>query len=104
MLHEPVTTGEKDYGVAYKTRLGVVMFIIYGVIYAGFIAINLYDVTITEITVLFGMNLAAVYGFGLIIAAFLLAVIYNHMCTRMEKKLKAADSASTIPSESTEAG
>jgi len=94
MLHEPASTTEKDYGVEYKTRLGVILFIAYGLFYAGFIAINLYDVKLTEKIVFLGMNFATVYGFGLIIVALILAVIYNHMCTTMEKKLKAADTSS----------
>ena len=96
MLHEPASTTEKDYGVAYKTRLGVKLFIAYGLFYAGFIAINLYDVTLTEKIVFLGMNLATVYGFGLIVVALILAVIYTHMCTKMEKKLKAEDTASSV--------
>jgi len=99
MLHEPAAATEKDYGVAYKTRLGVVMFIAYGLFYAGFIAINLYDAKLTEKIVLLGMNLATVYGFSLIIVALILAVIYNHMCTTMEKKLKSEDTSSSAESE-----
>ena len=99
MLHEPVATNEKDYGVAYKTRLGVIMFILYAIIYAGFIAINLYDVKLTETIVLYGMNLATVYGFGLIIFALILAAIYNHMCTSKEKQLKASDTSSSTTLE-----
>jgi uncharacterized membrane protein (DUF485 family) len=95
MLHEPASATEKDYGVVYKTRLGVIMFIAYGLFYAGFIAINLYDAKLTEKIVLLGLNLATVYGFGLIIVALILAVIYNHMCTSMEKKLKAEDTSSS---------
>ncbi len=93
MLHEPAVVSEKDYGTAYKTRLGVVMFIVYALIYAGFIAINLIDVSLTETIVLLGMNLATVYGFGLIVIALIFAAIYNHMCTTKEKQLKAADTS-----------
>lgn len=94
MLHEPAAQSEKDYGTAYKMRLGVVMFIIYALVYAGFVAINIIDVKIMETIVFLGLNLASVYGFGLIIFALFLALIYNHKCSSKEAELKAQDQAS----------
>jgi uncharacterized membrane protein (DUF485 family) len=40
-----------------------------------------------EKTVIFGLNLAVTYGFGLIIFALVLALIYNAMCAAKEKEL-----------------
>ena len=40
MLHEPAAKTGKDPAFAYKRRLGVIMFIVYGVIYAGFVAVK----------------------------------------------------------------
>jgi len=40
-----------------------------------------------ECTIIFGLNLAVVYGFFLIIFALILALIYNHMCNVKEKAL-----------------
>ena len=37
--------------------------------------------------ILLGLNLAVVYGFGLIIVAIILGLIYNAICTRIEHKL-----------------
>jgi flagellar biosynthesis/type III secretory pathway M-ring protein FliF/YscJ len=37
------------------------------------------------------LNLAIVYGFGLIILALVQAVIYNQYCTRLEEKEEAED-------------
>ena len=34
-----------------------------------------------------GLNLAIVYGFGLIIFAILLGIVYNIFCTKKEKEL-----------------
>ena len=63
------------------------MFLIYAVIYAGFVAINVLNPILMEAVILFGLNLAVVYGFGLIIFALILALIYNAMCVRKEKAL-----------------
>ena len=87
MLHEPAVQTGKDNATAYKTRLGVWMFIFYAIIYAGFVAINLVKADLMEKIVFLGLNLAVVYGFGLIIFALLLALFYSSLCTRMEKKL-----------------
>ncbi len=58
-------------------RLPLVLFGIYLLLYGGFIAINLYATDLMELTPFAGVNLAIWYGFGLIIAAVLLAFIYG---------------------------
>ncbi len=93
MLHEPAATQGKDYGTSYKMKLGIYMFVLYALIYAGFVGINLTNAELMEETVLCGMNLAVVYGFGLIVFALVLALISNALCTRQEKQLKAADTS-----------
>ena len=85
MLHEPAVPAGKDYAVAYKTRLGVWMFICYSIFYAGFVAINLVNATLMEKIVFLGLNLATVYGFALILVALLLAIIYNALCNTQER-------------------
>jgi uncharacterized membrane protein (DUF485 family) len=92
MLHEPSAPAEKDYAPEYKTRLGVYMCIFYALVYGGFLAINLLSPkTMAAITPVFGLNVACVYGFGLIIFALVLALIYNRLCTRKENLLRKAD-------------
>jgi uncharacterized membrane protein (DUF485 family) len=91
MLHEPAAKLEKDYAVAYKQRLGVWMFLIYAIVYAGFVAINLIDPTLMELVVMMGLNMAIVYGIALIVFALILAVIYNLMCLREEKLHESRD-------------
>ena len=91
MLHEPAAPAGKDYAVAYKTRLGVWMFVCYCLFYAGFVAINLLSAPLMERIVLWGLNLATVYGFALIIVALILAMIYNTLCNRQEALLAALD-------------
>lgn len=89
MLHEPAAPAGKDYAVAYKTRLGVWMFLCYCLFYAGFVAINLSSPQLMETIVLAGLNLATVYGFALIIVALVQAMIYNSLCGKQEQSLEA---------------
>lgn len=87
MLHEPAVQSGKDPAAAFKTRLGVWMFVAYALFYAAFVAVNLYDPLLMEKTVLLGLNLATVYGLALIIVAFIQALIYDALCRRREHLL-----------------
>lgn len=91
MLHEPASTGGKDPAAAYKSRLGVWMFICYSLFYASFVALNLAVPTSMEIKVLAGMNLATVFGFALIVVALLQALVYDGLCRAQEAKLAGRD-------------
>ncbi|MBP7126280.1 DUF485 domain-containing protein [Myxococcota bacterium] len=87
MLHEPAARQGPDPASDYKARLGVWMFVIYCAVYAGFVAVNLLAPEAMEATVLLGMNLAVVYGMGLIVFALVLALIYNGMCQARERQM-----------------
>ncbi len=87
MFHEPAAQSGKDPAASFKTSLGVKMFIAYALIYAGFIFINLFSPLSMEKEIMMGLNLAVVYGFGLIIIALILAVIYNQACNNKEAEL-----------------
>ena len=91
MLHKPAASQGRDYAVKEKTRLGVWVFLAYAVIYAGFVAINVFTPKLMEVRVLFGLNLAVFYGFGLIVLALVLALVYNALCGRHEKRGAEAD-------------
>ncbi len=87
MLHEPAAQSGPDHAQGYKSKLGVRMFFVYAVIYAGFVAINILSPLTMEKTVMMGLNLATVYGFGLIVFALVLALIYNYACSKKEKEV-----------------
>ena len=91
MLHEPAAQSGKDHAADYKMKLGVVMFFFYAIIYAGFVLINVISPVTMEVTVFLGMNLACVYGFGLIIIALVLALIYDYMCRKEEVRMNAKE-------------
>lgn len=61
-------------------RYGLVLFLIYLIIYGGFVLLNAFAPELMGKVVLNGMNLATFYGFGLIVVALLLAVIYGWLC------------------------
>lgn len=91
MLHEPAEPqAEKDRAISYKTRLGVRMFVAYALVYVGFILINIIKPVLMEKQIIFGLNLAVVYGFGLIILSIIMALIYNVLCVRKEKELNGS--------------
>lgn len=91
MLHQPASSGGKDPAAPYKSRVGVRMFILYALFYAGFVIINLTSPLSMEKIVLMGLNLATVYGFALIIVALLLALVYDALCRKQEHALAGKD-------------
>lgn len=93
MLHEPVIETGKDPSFAWKRRLGVIMFLAYAAIYAAFTAINVISPRLMESTVFAGLNLAVVYGFGLIVVALVMALFYNAACTARERLLAGGGKA-----------
>ncbi len=52
-----------------------------------------------ESVIFLGLNLAIVYGIGLILIAIILGLLYNHQCTKMEKRL---DTQGSKPQEGSE--
>lgn len=93
MLHEPATPVGRDAAADHKSRLGIWMFILYALFYVGFVAINLYDPLMMERIVAFGLNLATVYGFSLIVGALVLALIYDRLCRKMETAMNSHDAS-----------
>ena len=85
MGHGPAADWGEDRASSFKTRVGVWMFFLYAVVYAGFILINTLnpDLMASDIGPL---NLAIVYGLGLIIFALMLAFVYNAICTAAEQE------------------
>ena len=90
MHHGSAPDTGPDPASRYKSRLGVVMFLAYCVVYAGFVLANLVDEgRAMQTIVVAGLNLAVVYGMGLIALALVQALIYNSLCTAKEKELGA---------------
>lgn len=63
-----------------NAKLGIRLFVVYLVLYLGFVLISAFSASTMETSVFAGLNLAIVYGFALIIGALILALIYGAMC------------------------
>jgi uncharacterized membrane protein (DUF485 family) len=77
----------------FNTRLGLILFVVYLAFYLIFVLINAFAANVMETVVVAGLNLAIVYGFGLIGLALLLALIYGGLC-RNEPLTSSVDAAS----------
>jgi uncharacterized membrane protein (DUF485 family) len=64
----------------YNARVGLLLFAVYLVFYGGFIYLSAFKREVMARPSVGGMNFAIVYGFALIIAAFVLAVVYMFLC------------------------
>ena len=87
MDHGPAVEHEKDLASAYKTKIGFILFIVYGLIYAGFVGIATFSEELMGTILFFGLNLAIIYGWGLIILAIIMGLVYNALSTKKENEL-----------------
>jgi uncharacterized membrane protein (DUF485 family) len=79
----PVTKELEDAGVvAHNTRMGVILFVVYVLFYGGFMALSAFWPEVMSKPFLRGVNLAIVYGFALIVAALVLALVYMQICRK----------------------
>jgi uncharacterized membrane protein (DUF485 family) len=63
-----------------NARIGFRLFLIYLLLYGGFVLVNAFAPEKMEATPIAGVNIAILYGFGLIVAAFVMALIYGWIC------------------------
>ena len=94
MLHKPAVELSVDNASKKKAGLGIWFFFLYLFFYAGFIAIGVLDYELLGQKVFSGLNLATVYGMGLIIFAVLLGILYNNYCSRYEDEMNREESKS----------
>ncbi|PKK88607.1 MAG: hypothetical protein CVV64_18110 [Candidatus Wallbacteria bacterium HGW-Wallbacteria-1] len=87
MLHGPAVQLSEDKSSAYKAKIGIYLFVFYLLVYTGFVVINTWKPKLMEIKVFMDLNLAVVYGFGLIILAIAAGLVYNFICTRAEDRM-----------------
>jgi uncharacterized membrane protein (DUF485 family) len=87
MGHGPAAKLGEDKASGRKARLGAWMFIFYSIVYAGFVFIGVIKYELMGKIVLGELNLAVVYGMGLIIFAIVLGIIYNWRCTKFENEM-----------------
>jgi uncharacterized membrane protein (DUF485 family) len=79
----PVAKEREDpAAIAHNTRMGVILLLVYVVFYGGFMALSAFDPAAMASTPFGGANLAVLYGFGLIVLALVLALVYMKVCQR----------------------
>src|SRR5688500_18051434 len=77
----PVTGEPHDHASAARNaRYGAILFLPYLLMYGRFVAINAFNPDAMDTVVLAGVNLASVFGTGLILASIVLALIYSWLC------------------------
>ena len=74
------STPNDDRHAARNSGYGLFLFAIYLALYAGFMGLNVLYPQLMSTTPLGGVNLAILYGVGLIAAALILALIYMYLC------------------------
>jgi uncharacterized membrane protein (DUF485 family) len=92
MVHGPPTELKKDNSEGYKTKLGIIMFVVYTVMYMAFVILCVVSPKTVAMKV-GGLNLAVAIGFFLILIAIIQAVIYNLMCSKREHDYDDQDGA-----------
>ena len=66
-----------------NARIGLILFGVYCLFYGGFVVLNAFSPGTMEQTPIAGVNLAILYGFALIIVAFVLALLYGVLCRQV---------------------
>lgn len=77
---ENVKEQEDPQVVAWNRRLGLILFAIYSAIYAAYVLVNTFSPQWMDQVSLLGLNNAVLTGFGLILAAIVIAFLYGFLC------------------------
>ena len=84
-----------------NAKIGLMLFAVYLVLYGGFALLSVFSPDTMENTPAAGVNLAVWYGFGLIVGAIVIALIYGWLC-REDPNASRAGSAN-LPADAGEA-
>ena len=88
---------DQDSSSQHNARIGLVLFGVYLTLYAGFVLLNAFAADVMEKTPIAGLNVAILYGFGLIIGALVMALLYGAMC-KIPADSKSAETGSAASS------
>ena len=91
MLHQPAKKLEIENASKKKAALGVKFFFIYLFFYTGFVIIGVVNYELLAFEVSGGLNLALVYGIGLIVFAVFLGILYNFYCSKYEDEMNTGE-------------
>jgi uncharacterized membrane protein (DUF485 family) len=91
MFHGPAAELKEDLSIAYKSRIGLVLFFIYFLLYTVFVLMNVLTPDIMQKEILFGVNLAIIYGFIIILSAIFSGFAFHVVCTRAEERMNLVE-------------
>ena len=83
--HDPNHIDHHPETVGRNARVGMVLFILYVLFYLGFMVLNAFYPEKMHKPAAMGVNLAIVYGMGLIFLAFVLSILYMVLCRSKAK-------------------
>jgi uncharacterized membrane protein (DUF485 family) len=66
--------------ISRNARYGLILFLLYLVVYGGFVALSAFSPGTMAAPAVAGVNVAVVYGFALIGLALVLAIVYMAVC------------------------
>lgn len=66
--------------ITRNARYGLILFLVYLVVYGGFVALSAFSPETMAAPAIAGVNVAVVYGFVLIGLALVLAIVYMALC------------------------
>ncbi len=80
--HGQSDEAEKDdpATAARNSQIGLKLFAVYLILYGGFVLVNAFAPERMDVVVWCGLNLAVLCGFGLIVAALAVSLIYGWLC------------------------
>lgn len=85
-MSESTDPNEHPEIVSRNARYGLQLFAIYVAMYGGFMFLAVFKPEVMAQPAIDGVNVAIVYGFTLIVAAFVLAMIYTVLCRSTSKR------------------
>ena len=88
---------EDPRAVAFNARLGMWLFLLYASFYVGFVLICTFRPVWMQ-HLIAGVNLAVWYGFGLIVFALVLALIYMWACGGNKQQDEAPSATEEVQS------
>jgi uncharacterized membrane protein (DUF485 family) len=88
-------SASEEFMDSRNARTGMFLFVVYLAMYGGFVFLSAFRADVMDMTPIAGVNLAILYGFALIVAAFLLALLYGFLCRVEEVKPSTPNAGST---------
>ena len=88
----PDAPAQDSPATARHARFGLLLFAVYVILYGSFVYLSAFRADLMASKPFNGVNLAVLYGMGLIVAAFVLALIYMMLCRPRADEKDASES------------